>query len=323
MSRPWFVVLAKMTVTGALLGLLLLRLNVHEVVANLRHLTPLVLLFAWGYYSGCQLLSAYRWQFFLTAKGIQVPLQTLFSFYMVGMFLNNFLPGAVGGDVVKSYHLYRYTRQGQYAVLSVFLERFMGLVGLSILSVVALAIWFQHLQSFAVLTVVGGTALFLTTGVLFFWWPPLSGTVLRAVAALLPARIAGKVQSLHAALASYRDHRQTLAITVVLSVAIQVLYACYFALISRALGIPISVHYFLLFLPLVTLVTTIPISIGGLGVREALMIWLFGEVGVAPADVLAVSLTVYLLGTLLSLVGGVLLLLQSPVPMATGGKHHE
>jgi hypothetical protein len=54
----------------------------------------------------------------------------------------------------------------------------------------------------------------------------------------------------------------------------------------------------------------LPISVGGLGVREALLVFLFADVGVPAADVLSVSLTAYALNTLLSVAGGLLLLVQ-------------
>ena len=218
----------------------------------------------------CQLLSSYRWQLFLTAKRIQVSLPRLFSFYMIGMFLNNFMPGAVGGDLAKSYYLYRETGTGKDAVASVFLERFTGLLGLSVLSVVALVIGWQRLHSPLVLAAVGGTALFLGAVVLLLWWGPLARLLDQLLGKLLPPRFGRRLRQAYAALGSYREHRGPLVAAVVLSVGIQGLYALFYTLVSQELGTPIELQYFILFLPLVTLVTMVPVSIGGLGIREAL-----------------------------------------------------
>jgi uncharacterized membrane protein YbhN (UPF0104 family) len=78
------------------------------------------------------------------------------------------------------------------------------------------------------------------------------------------------------------------------------------------MGIPINLIYFLLFLPAVTLVSLIPLSLGGLGIREASMAVLFGAAGISAADVIAVSLTIHIINTLLSLWGGVLMLKLPP-----------
>jgi uncharacterized membrane protein YbhN (UPF0104 family) len=313
-KKSWLMAFGKVGVSAGLLGLLLYKVDVHELAENLRKLTPTFILFAWLFYAFCQLLSSFRWQLFLTVKGIHVPLSRLFSFYLMGMFLNNFLPGAVGGDVAKSYYLYRDTGQGKYAVISVILERFTGLLGLSVLSIGALAIGFHYLESPLVLAAVGGTALFLFAVALMIWWDPLYRPLLCLVGRLFPRRIVDRVQQLYTALASYKDHHTILIMAVVLSVGIQGLYAVFYAMIGYGLGTPIPVMYFILFLPLVTLVTMVPITVGGLGIREALMIVLFREVGVSSVDILAVSLTGYLLNTLLSLSGAVLLALyRKPV----------
>ncbi len=73
-----------------------------------------------------------------------------------------------------------------------------------------------------------------------------------------------------------------------------------------ALDMDISVTYFLLFLPLITLVTMVPISFGGLGLREATMVALFALVGITSAQILALSLTVHLINLGLSLFGGLI-----------------
>jgi uncharacterized membrane protein YbhN (UPF0104 family) len=88
------------------------------------------------------------------------------------------------------------------------------------------------------------------------------------------------------------------------------------------MGIPIDFIYFVLFLPLVTLVSLVPISIGGLGIREAVMVALFAAVGVSKADVLSVSLTVHIINTLLSLWGG-FLLLRRPAPVVAPAGTNE
>jgi len=243
-----------------------------------------------------------------------VPLRKLFSFYLIGLFLNNFLPGAVGGDVAKAYYLYQRTGQGHYAISSVFLERFSGLLGLSILSVVALAVGFPRVNQPLLLTSVGGSALFLMLVVLVLWWAPLLPSIQRGMGMVLPRRIGTQLQQLYGALASYRQHRSVLLQAVALSVVLQVLYAFYYGGVAWGLGISLNVFYFLLFLPLVSLVTLVPITLGGLGLREGMLVVLFGAVDLAAADILAVSLTVHVLNALLSASGGFLLLLQRSEP---------
>lgn len=309
--------LLKALVSLGLLAYLVYLTEQQQMLDNLKSLSWELVLAAWAYYSLCQWISAYRWQLFLSAKGIHVPLHRLFSFYMVGMFLNNFIPGAVGGDVVKAYDLYRSTRQAEIAVTSVFLERFTGLIGLGLIAVVALAIGFQQIQSPLIWACVGASTLFLVAVILCLWHERLSQFCLRLVTGILPDRLTEKVEKLHQALHSYKYHRRTLALTILLSAILQVMFAFYYVLTAAALGIDIAVFYFILFLPIVTLVTMLPLSLGGLGIREAALVVLFAEVGIASADVLAMSLTAHVLNTVLSLWGGIILLVRKPLASET------
>ncbi|MFN0317550.1 MAG: lysylphosphatidylglycerol synthase transmembrane domain-containing protein [Burkholderiales bacterium] len=300
-------VAVRLGISLALLGTLLWHVDPARVIAPLQKLSPAFVLLACLYYAGCQLLSSWRWRMFLDAKGIGVPLASLFSYYMSGMFLNNFLPGAVGGDAARSYFLYRHCGQGHYALGSVFLERFAGLLGLGLISIGALAAYPPGTGQPLILGAVGGSAVLLMGIALALWWPPLANGIQRLLGRFLPWGTGNRLREFHDTLASYRQHPGTLVRAVLLSVAIQGLYALFYGLVALGLDISIDLRYFLLFLPPVTLLMLLPLSFGGLGIREAAFVVLFAQVGVGAPDVMAVSLTVHGLGILLSLAGGVLL----------------
>jgi uncharacterized protein (TIRG00374 family) len=284
-----------------------------QLIEKFKTLSFGFVLVAWVYYSLCQLLSAYRWQLFLSVKGIDIPLKKLFSFYMVGMFLNNFIPGAVGGDVVKAYDLYKSTQQAEIAVTSVFLERFTGLVGLGIIAVVAALVGFQKVQSPLIWFLVISTALFLVTAILCIWHDGLSRRCVGLLGWLMPSRVSEKFEKFHLALHSYKFHPRTMLLAVLLSVILQLLFAFYYVIAAEALKINLDIFYFILFLPIVTIVTMLPLSIGGLGIREAILVLLFAQVNIASADILSISLTVHVINTVLSCWGGIILLVRKPV----------
>ena len=284
-----------------------------QLIEKFRTLSPGFVFFAWFYYTFCQLLSAYRWQLFLSVKGINVPLTKLFSFYMVGMFLNNFIPGAVGGDVVKAYDLYKSTQQAEIAVTSVFLERFTGLVGLGIVAVVAALFGFQKVQSPLIWFLVISTALFLVSVIFCIWHDGLSNRCVGLLRRLMPSQVGEKFEKFHLALHSYKFHTRTMLLAVLLSVFLQILFAFYYVITAKALHINLDIFYFILFLPIVTIVTMLPLSIGGLGIREACLVLLFAQVNIASADILSISLSVHVINTVLSLWGAIILLIRKPV----------
>jgi hypothetical protein len=82
-------------------------------------------------------------------------------------------------------------------------------------------------------------------------------------------------------------------------------------LIGMALGVDVPVAYYMIFVPLTSLVLILPISFAGLGVREGAYVVLFKQAGVAPEVALSMSLLVYALGTVTpGLVGGVIYILR-------------
>jgi glycosyltransferase 2 family protein len=305
--------LLKVTISTVLLGYLFYQTDQEDLFGYIKSVPWWFILLAWFYYAVCQWVSAYRWQMFLSVKHIQVPLKSLFSFYMVGMFLNNFLPGAVGGDVVKAADLYRLTKQGNFAISSVFLERFTGLVGLTIIGVFATILCFRSIESLVVMASVVCTALFLFSVTLVLWCEPLMLWVIRISDWLLPAVVGKKFASLYEALHSYKQHPKVMYKAVALSVVLQLMFALYYGLFAWQLGIDVDLAYFVLFLPAITLITMLPLSIGGLGVREALMVVLFAQVGVGSAEILSISLTVHVVNIGLSLFGGLIFALRKPV----------
>ena len=81
---------------------------------------------ACAYYAGCQLLASFRWQLILRAKRFHISLGRLFRFYLIGTFFNAFLPTGLGGDVVKTFYLYRETKDGEESMIAVFSGSFHG-----------------------------------------------------------------------------------------------------------------------------------------------------------------------------------------------------
>jgi uncharacterized membrane protein YbhN (UPF0104 family) len=311
--------LVRIGLSAILLAALLSQLGVRSLAVRLHNLTPAFVLFAWGYYAACQLLSSFRWQVLVRAAHGHVPLRSLFGFYLIGMFLNNFLPTGMGGDVVKTYYLYRETGAGRMAAASVFLERFTGIVGASLLSLLALAVGLAYGEPPLLGAAVAGAALFVLGVAAALWhvppWAVRAATGWRLVSAF----VAGKIEGLYETVACFRNHGPALAAATAISMLISALYAVYYALVAAALGAPINARYFMEFLPLVGLVILLPVSVGGLGVREALMAYLFAQVGVAPSHVVATSLTAYLLNTLLSSCGGLLLMAKPSLARRRGG----
>ncbi|MBE9020086.1 flippase-like domain-containing protein, partial [Chroococcidiopsidales cyanobacterium LEGE 13417] len=134
--KPIFLI--KLIVSAGILALVLTRMDFYQVWVQFQYLSPSFIIFALLFYTGCQLLSCWRWQVVLWSSGHSAPMSSLLSSYFAGMFLNIFLPGALGGDVYRVYRVAQSTKDSEVALVSVFLERFTGLAALSGLAVIGL-----------------------------------------------------------------------------------------------------------------------------------------------------------------------------------------
>ena len=89
-------------------------------------------------------------------------------------------------------------------------------------------------------------------------------------------------------------------------------------LVARALGIHIPLSYFFLFVPLLAVIVSLPISLNGIGVREGAGIVLFGLVGVSRGNAFSLQFTTYLVAVAVSLLGGLVFLARIPRRRAAG-----
>lgn len=305
------IVVLKTIVSVGLLALVFTHIDLSQAWTQFQYLSWPFIIFALLFYTGCQWLSCWRWLVVLQSSGHSVPMSSLLSSYFAGMFLNIFLPGALGGDVYRVYRVAKETEDSEVALVSVFLERFTGLAALSALALLGLPPAFRLVGRWDIIllfiTCVGmlvGAVLLIASPRLLIWAEPylekfrLSG---------LAARCA-KIQIL---LRKFAQHRQALALSMGLSLLLQLAIVYYHYLVAQQLKIPISYLELLVFIPIIVVVTLLPISLGGLGLKEGLWVYLFSRIGLTVEQALLLSLTITALSWLLSLPGAVILLLDS------------
>ncbi len=261
-----------------------------------------------------QALSTYRWQLLLEAEGIRVPYRTLLSFYFQGMFFNLFLPTLIGGDVVRGHQIYRATGGKEGSLASILVERLTGFTAL--LGIALLALWLggSSLREPAITWLILGTASVFSFGTAAALHPRLKPLVERLPWGGLRATVLG----IYEALQRYRKHRKALGQTIGLSLVFQPMVIYSYFLVAKALGLAVPVGPFFLLVPLVVVIAMIPVSLGGLGIREGAALYLFGKVGMESTSALAMSLSWFLLVILASLPGALLFALQGHQQKAAG-----
>jgi uncharacterized membrane protein YbhN (UPF0104 family) len=225
-----------------------------------------------------------RWRQIIIRCGPVLPLPQALRFTMIGTFFNQTLPSSVGGDAVRIWLLRKQTNW-RVAAYSVFLDRVIGVVVLATLVIACLPWTLTLIQD-----PIGRAALlfiglgFIAAGIVFVGlaWRRLhflqSWSATRHLAAI--ATVAVEI---------LRSPR-TLVIIASLSIMIHLLTALAGWCAARAVGAEMPVAYSLFLIPPVILITVLPISIAGWGLREGAMIAAFSYAGLPQADGLIVSL---------------------------------
>jgi glycosyltransferase 2 family protein len=281
------LIVLKLSISSSLLYLVFSRTGLDKVIDILKKMSIPAFIFSVLLYMFAQYVSTLRWKLLLPEV---LGTRKLFSLYMIGSFFNIFLPGVIGGDAVKGYYLYQATGNATLSFASIFMDRYIGFVAL--ISVCAVAFPFGFLY-FA--------------GSRLEWLLPLIVVSFIAASLLIfGLRIGQRVRFIsefYTYFHAYRNQKGVIGNTYMLSVLVQ--FAGIFAVYLLALGLGQHIPFlaFLIFLPIIILFTTIPISISGLGVRESATVVLFGLVGIRPEVATAISLSWFISMSAGSLMG--------------------
>jgi uncharacterized membrane protein YbhN (UPF0104 family) len=313
--RSKAVDLLKIVVSLGLLALLLWKIGWRQTWDTIRQVDVRYLVTAWGIYLFSMVLRAYRWQVLLRIQKLTASLGRLTSLYFIGTFFNSVLPTGFGGDVVRMYELTKDSHQGTEAVGTVVVDRLCGFVVLFAMACLALPFSYRLIPSAVsalIVIITLGTLLAVGMGLSDSVWgwllriPLLGGFVARR-----------RAQQFRLSMRAYRTPAITWAL--VASLLFNVLLIILNYLVALGLGIRVSAWYFLIFIPIISFLLTLPVSFSGLGVREGGYVLLFGQAGVSSSLALAMSLCIYAMAVATGLIGGVLYTLHGYRGLGRGG----
>jgi uncharacterized membrane protein YbhN (UPF0104 family) len=251
-------------------------------------------------------LTAIRWQRLVRALDLALPFGPAVRLTWIGLFFNIAIPGATGGDVVKAYYTARVLGAPTRAVVSVFVDRVLGLFALVLLA---------------------GGAVLLAPGDAAYDTPRrlvascFAGAVLGA-AVLLSRRLrralglsavlrrlpfAHVLAEADAALRLYRGKPREIAFALLLSLGNHVGLVLAAWLLAGALGMKdLGLAPLFVVVPLASLVAAVPLLPGGWGVGEVAYAWLLLPFGVAPTEAVSLSVLLRLANLAVGLPGGLL-----------------
>ncbi len=253
-----------------------------------------------------QPLLALRWKSLLDAQGLRLPFLQVLRLNLLGLFFNNTMPGQTGGDIVKAYAAAkRFPGRGTAAVVTVFLDRGVGMLGLVLLAGIVSAVTGQ--ASGVILGLLG----LLVAGAAFYFSPLKRRWLTPARIRRLPVG-GGILAEVDQAVDLYKDHKGAVAQGAFWALCNHTGYILVGTFIGRALGIPpeqVSFPQFVVVIAIVSMIGCIPVSIMGFGIGEMAYVDGFGRLGVPKATALALSLLTRFCLISWGLLGGLIALL--------------
>ncbi|HSW40247.1 MAG TPA: lysylphosphatidylglycerol synthase transmembrane domain-containing protein, partial [Acidobacteriota bacterium] len=265
----------KIIFTLILLFLIFKSVDVSKISGDLAALhVPSLLLLLGALWVG-QLLCSERWRLFAVSLGMHGSLRSFIKLYFAGMFFNIGLPTLIGGDVVKAYMLSRKCDKPiSFGLATVIQDRVAGLFFLLLYGSVAILLfpltwrgiplWTAHLSLW-----IAVAAAFI----LLYWSARLLEVPLKTENESFARKTVRAMAEFHQALAKSSMTKGMFLRICIYSLLNAALALWIFQHVTVAAGHPVGIIPFAALFPLITLVTMLPITLGGIGLRE----WVYVE----------------------------------------------
>jgi uncharacterized protein (TIRG00374 family) len=270
-------------------------------------------------YACVEIAATVRWHLLLGIQRISLGWFRTGAIVIIGLFFNVFLPGLVGGDVVRLYYIFRLApRKKLPGSLSIVMDRLLGLLAIVFLSAIVLVVRFNWLTqvpetaqlAYFALALLGGG--FLCVALLFTMARP---DLVRKFPRRIPFR--NSMDKFGQALGAYRKHYVStgiaFAITIISQMAYYTSYYCAGASLHQSSARTPSLLDILSIMPLVNTFTAVPISFGGVGIRETLFQRLLGHLSGVPESIAVLTASLgFTIQALCGLLGGAIYLFWRP-----------
>jgi glycosyltransferase 2 family protein len=247
----------------------------------------------------------YRWRMLMRPLMPILSLGQLIGIYCIGLFFNLTFPTVVGGDVVKMYYAGKPSKSYAQSFAATFLDRDVGMLAMMLIACCAIVLYPVLVPGVGVSLIVwGGFAAFVVGNIGIF--SPYFHRLLTALLLRLHmSKIALKVTTISDAFQIMSKHKALLIGSLLISLFNQLLVIAVTWIMALGLHIHVSFVYFLIFIPVITLISMIPLSVNGMGLREAAFLSLFSAIGVAPASCIVLGILSSIVIILSSLPGGI------------------
>ena len=296
--KKFLIISAKLLITSLLLGYVAYKAGLtteqgwqklFDVIRQV-NIFYLVLSFAIGVCLNT--VSAWKWHVLQQRDVVNPSFLQLLSLYYIGKFFNIVLPTSLGGDVMRVYQLGKETANKSYALASVFVERFTGMITLVLLVVLVLTISLKQYSLFIVFASLAFCAVLILLLFWFIWNDNYFGIVEKYTARFhkYSKRILDGLRKAHSAVNRYKSRPRTLVFAFALSLLFYALAIVNVWVSASAFSAEVDFVKIALAVPVMMMIMNLPVSIGGIGLMEAAYTFIFSLLGYSPILALSTAL---------------------------------
>jgi len=296
---------AKIANTTLLFIYIFENIDFHQFGATLKNAKLGVLIFGFCVLWMGHYICIYRWRMLMRPLMPVPSLSHLFGIYCIGLFFNLTFPTVVGGDVVKMYYAGKPTKSYAQSFAATFLDRDAGMFAMMIIACIAILIHPVGVPGIPVSLIIWAAFGAFLAGNIAIFAPFLHRRLTGLLRRLHLQKIAAKVDTISGAFLIMGKHKSLLLGSLLISFVNQLLVISVTWIMALGLRIDISPLWFLVFVPVITLISMVPVSLNGMGLREYAFMSLFGAIGVLRESCIALGLLSSIVLILSSLPGGI------------------
>ncbi|HUU41941.1 MAG TPA: lysylphosphatidylglycerol synthase transmembrane domain-containing protein [Desulfatiglandales bacterium] len=284
------------------------KIDVGDFLHNITKVNLIWLVISYIMLSVVFVIGAIRWKVLLNIESKVLSLGTLIKYYFIGGFFNTFLPSGVGGDVVRAYYLKHHEINYRTGFSSVIIERMLGITALVLLSALSLLMQifiFSKVDLDLIWYISCLAVMFCVVWAGYFNMErarPLG----RRVFNLVPAKIKERFKTFSDAFELMGEPRSKLFKGFLFSFIAHSFTICSVYFLALSLKIQLDFMYCMIIVPLISIISMVPVFISGIGIRESGYVFFLSPLGIEADKALALSILFYFLVVLIGLIGAVL-----------------
>jgi uncharacterized protein (TIRG00374 family) len=298
--------------------IILTRIDISSLIAVFAAINPLLLLSALVVNGIAIVVKSYKWKIIVSTVNSKFSLQESVRAFLVGFSFSVLTPAKLG-DFIRAFYVKNSECSTGKALSTVVTDRLIDIVILIIIAITGIFLfsYLYHIEilSAALLILLAAGAV---SGIAVIANKDLLSRILRPFFNLfMPGTYKKQVSEyyheFYNGLFTFYHHRAEFLLAITVAFLSWIPPFIYGYLLARSIGIPISLMYFFIVIPIISLLDLLPISISGIGTRDAALIFLFGLQGISAESAVAFSLLYLFLSYWLVALVGAVFWIQHPI----------